>query len=108
MQAYSRGSVFAETTNSLKSLTGYVKTHQIRCLKGFWIRLCWRQVGGVQKELSTPLREMQYAFWNISMILGNVWHVMQRLPPLENDDLFLLILINTHVNITKSQWDFSH
>ena len=55
---YLRGSAYAQTVNSLRSFTGFAKTLHLRCLKGFWIRLCWRQVLGVQKELSMPLREM--------------------------------------------------
>ena len=55
-----RWSVFAQTVNTLKSFTWYAKKLHLRFLKGFWICLCCktRQVQGVQKELSMPLREM--------------------------------------------------
>ena len=35
-----RWSVFAQTVNTLKLLTGYAKKLHLRCLKGFWICLC--------------------------------------------------------------------
>ena len=37
-----RWSVFAQTVNTLKSLTGYAKKLHLRCLKGFWICLYWK------------------------------------------------------------------
>ena len=37
-----RWSVFAQRVNTLKSLTGYAKKLYLRCLKGFWICLCWK------------------------------------------------------------------
>ena len=43
LQTSKRG-VFGQAVNSLKSLTGYAKIPHLRCLKGFWIRLCWKQV----------------------------------------------------------------
>ena len=48
--------VFDKTGDRLKSLTGYDKILHLRCLKGFWIRLCikTRHVQVVQKELSMP------------------------------------------------------
>ena len=55
-----RWSVFAQTIKTLKSLAGYAKTLYLRCLKEFWICLDFktRQVQGVEKELSPPLREI--------------------------------------------------
>ena len=35
-----RWTVFAQTVNTLKSLTGYAKKLHLRCWKGFWICLC--------------------------------------------------------------------
>ena len=54
-----RWSAFAQTVNTLKSVTGDAKKLHLRYLKGFWICLCCKtkQVEGVQKELSTPLHE---------------------------------------------------
>ena len=56
----SKKECFCVKVNSLKSLTVYAKILHLRCLKGFWIHLCWntRHVQGVKKELSTQLREI--------------------------------------------------
>ena len=39
---YLRWSIFAKTVNGLLSLTDYTKAFHFRCLKDFWIRLCWK------------------------------------------------------------------
>ena len=39
---YLRWGVFAQTVNGLKLLNDYAKTLHLRCLKGFWISLCWK------------------------------------------------------------------
>ena len=77
---HQRWSVFAQTVNTSKSLTGYRKKLHLTCLKGFWIFLCCktRQVKGAQMYLCTRRRYVKYkstgcVFWNIWMILASVW-----------------------------------
>ena len=69
-----RWSVFALTVNTLKSLTGYPKTIHLKCLKMFWIRLCWSQVCKKNSQRRyAKCKSTWYVFWNILMTLANVW-----------------------------------
>ena len=73
-----RWSVFAQTINTLKLLTEYVKKIHLRCLKGCEYGSAAKQGRCKVCKKNSRCRYLKYkstwcVFWNISMILASIW-----------------------------------